>query len=141
MVQPARPLVILAALAAGLFVVADGQPQQRVAHVSPPVTTKAPTPVPVAKPKTTRSIEHRKVIRPAPKMMKREAAPVQRPKAVKQQKRERVTVKKQRVATRGLPSCSYVKREYDRMNASQRWAAYLAASSEQVEHGKRCLGM
>jgi outer membrane biosynthesis protein TonB len=147
-VQERRKLVaIAAAIAAGALVVVTAPSPPVTPRVTPAVVHSPTAPAPAAKPKemaqpkprpkARRSIEHRKVIRPAPKMVKREAAPAQRPK---QQKRERVTVKKQRTATRGLPSCSYVKREYDRMNSSQRWAAYMAASSEQVAHGRRCLG-
>lgn len=62
------------------------------------------TPMPAAKPKATRSIEHRKVHRPGPRMVKREAAPLPRVRApaaiLKDEKRARFTVKKQRVAGR-----------------------------------------
>lgn len=111
------------------------QQKQQVPVVPPPVIVLPPVvvlpPMETDKPGTPAS---------------RESAPIpkHRPPAVivRPEKRERVAVKKQRIAARGgLPSCSYVKREYDRMSVGQRWAAYLAATSEQVAHGKRCLGM
>lgn len=109
--------------------------QKQHAPVVPPVIVLPPVvalpPMETVKPGTPAGRE----ITPIPKH--RPPPPIIRP-----EKRERVTVKKQRIAARGgLPSCAYVKREYDRMSVGQRWAAYLAATSEQVAHGKRCLGL
>lgn len=110
-----------------------------------PKSQKQQVPLPPARPKATRSSEHRKVHRLSPTIARREAVPLPRVYSpapiIKDTRRERVTVKKHRVAARGgMPSCAHVKREYDRMTTAQRWAAYMAATSEQVAHGKRCLG-
>lgn len=45
-------------------------------HLWPPKAQPVPIPIPVAKPSPTRSIEHRKVHRPAPKVAKRKWEPI-----------------------------------------------------------------
>jgi hypothetical protein len=84
---------------------------------------------------------------PAPKA----AAPSPRTAAAPRLKRpapivqERPQAKKKRTTPTprpsGLPSCAVVRREYDSMNTAQRLAAYYRATSEQVAHGRRCLGI
>jgi hypothetical protein len=54
---------------------------------------------------------------------------------------ERKAVKKQQKRVAGLPSCSAVRAQYDSMSLAQRWSAYQSATSEQVAHGRRCLGI
>lgn len=87
-----------------------------------------------------RPADHRKVHRPAPKVAKREWEPIPgvRPLPSIAKPEKRPSIKKQRIAR--LPSCSVVKREYDRMSHGQRMAAYWRATSEQVAHGRKCLG-
>lgn len=133
-----KALLFLLALLMGATAVAAAAPPDPLLwiwqHAWPkPQPNQKAAPVPTAKQKATRSIEHRKVHRPPPRTVK--AAPAAAPLA-------RPTVKKQRaVAKRGLPSCATVKSEYDRMTVSERWSRYLTSTSEEVAHGRRCLGM
>lgn len=72
---------------------------------------------------------------------KRETTPIPKPrppKAIVAPEKKRAAVARR---APGLPSCAVVRREYDRMTTAQRWAAYMRATSEQVAHGRRCLGM
>jgi hypothetical protein len=135
--QMVRPLVILAALSAGLFAVTDAQQRTSAPTVA---VLEEPAAVPA------RAGEHRKMHRLAPKIAKRKWEPIPgvrpTPPIAKPEKRARVPAKKKtRVASKAaLPPCTIVRREYNRMTSAQRWAAYLAATSEQVAHGRRCLG-
>lgn len=88
-------------------------------QVEPPVAT-APPPI------------ETKPMLPAPRP-KVEAAPKAKPAA---QPKPRPPAAKNTT----LPSCAVVKREYERMTSSERWAAYLRADAAQVAYGRRCLG-
>lgn len=48
---------------------------------------------------------------------------------------------RKKVAARGMPPCSVVRREYERMSIVERLVAYHSATAEEVAHGKKCLGM
>jgi hypothetical protein len=65
--------------------------------------------------------------------------PRPRPPAAITRPERKAAKKKPRVA--GLPSCASVRAQYDSMSLAQRWSAYQSATSEQVAHGRRCLGI
>ncbi len=101
MAQTVRPLVILAALTAGMYVVA-GQPQ-RAPKPGVPAVTAVAKPAPVI-----RSSDHRKVHKQSPKVAKRKWEPLPTikpiPPIAKEEKRGRAPVKKQRVAQQRRPT-------------------------------------
>ena len=76
------------------------------------------------------------VVAPPP----REALPpLVRPRPITVPERPKAKPKRREVV--GLPPCSVVRREYQRMTYAQQIAAYMAATPEQVAHGRRCLGL
>lgn len=83
---------------------------------APPPVEVSPLPLPTPRPKVE--------AKPQPKPEKAAA------------KRPRATVP----ATRALPSCAAIKREYESMTWAQQMAAYHRATAQEVAHGKRCLG-
>lgn len=118
-----------------------------VARSTAPATAVA-APVVVTAPRTgdnSPATLVQKAATPAP----RTAAPPPRVRTPAPVVRERPQAKKKRVTPTtttaprpsGLPSCATVLREYNRMNHAQRLAAYARATSEQVAHGRRCLGL
>lgn len=137
---------LVAALAATTVVAAPPDPLMWIwQRAWPSSQPQQQVPLPKAAPKAVRTKTHRQQHRPAPKITKHTWEPIPGvrpiPPIAKPERKERPTIKRQRAATTTrLPSCSHVKREYDRMTAAQRWAAYMAATSEQVAHGRRCLG-
>lgn len=88
-----------------------------VPPVEPPAASAAPVeakPVPPARPKVDAKPKE-----PPPKPQKSRPPPA--PKKT-------------------LPSCAVVQREYQRMTWAQQMAAYRRATTEEIAHGKRCLG-
>jgi len=86
--------------------------------VTPEALPVSPAPVP--------PVEVKPLPPPRPKI---EAKPKETPKPMKS-----LPPKK------SLPSCAVVKREYERMTWAQQMAAYSRATTEEIAHGKRCLG-
>ena len=80
---------------------------------------------------------------PAPKAsvpaQRTQPVPRPRPPAAIARPERKAAKKKPRVA--GLPSCAAVRAQYNSMSLAQRWSAYQSATSEQVAHGRRCLGI
>lgn len=99
---------------------------------TPPAVPVEPTPVaPIEPPAVTAPpVEAKPLPPPRPKV---EAKPQPKPERAK---RPRATAP----ATRALPSCAAVKREYEAMSLSERMAAYRRATAREVAYGKRCLG-
>ena len=64
--------------------------------------------------------------------------PIVRPKSIVRPERPKAKPKRREAS---LPPCSVVRREYARMTYAQQMAAYMAATSEQVAHGRKCLGL
>jgi outer membrane biosynthesis protein TonB len=109
---PIRPQIVAAPVAAHVAEPAPAPaPPPHVAAVAEP---EAKPPLPVARPK------------PDPKPKER---PQPKPRAIVSAKRS------------SLPSCAVVKREYERMTWTEKMAAYHKASSEEIAHGRRCLGL
>lgn len=129
-------LLAVAALAGGLYAVA-GQPARAPKPGAPEVAAVA-KPAPIA-----RSTDHRKVHRPTPKVAKRKWEPIPGarpipPIAKEEKRRERPKAK---IVSKRMPSCTVVRREYERMTMAQKLARYTTASAEEVAYGRRCLGL
>ena len=127
--QQAAMLGILAVVGALTVVPALNRPAtpQKQAVVAPKAN---PTPKASVPDKRTQ---------PAPRP--RPTAAIARPerKAVKKQPRR--AEKKAAIRRTAMPSCSAVRAQYNSMSMAQRWSAYQSATSEQVAHGRRCLGI
>lgn len=91
-----------------------------VVPLDPPPAAAEPEPVP--------EVEAAPVPKPRPKI---EAKPKAQPKP----KAKPSTLKK------SLPSCAYIKGEFDRMTWAERMAEYRNSTAEEIAHGRRCLGM
>ncbi len=134
-----RGLLIVAALLSGVSFVGGRMtapvPPAEVRYVQIPAPV-VHVPVPEAAP-----VEPAPLVEPAPPAEVKPppkviAKPKPKPQPVKEPKRRREPTP----AKTGLPSCEFVKREYQRMSYVQQMAAYQRATPEQIAHGKRCLG-
>jgi hypothetical protein len=121
-----RGAILAAALVGGLVFLAPSTPPAQKQSVVAAKSQPAPKVQPVQK---TSAPSQR--TQPAPRL--RPPAAISRP--------ERKAVKKQQKRVAGLPSCASVRAQYDSMSLAQRWSAYRSATSEQVAHGRRCLGI
>jgi len=134
----ARALLIVAALWTGAtnsasFVggrASSPVPQVRYVTVPEPTLPEAVTPepppaAPTVEPVTTPEAPAVET-KPPPKV---EVKPKPKPQA------------KPRVQKKSLPSCAFIKSEYERMSWAERMAEYRKSTVEEIAHGKRCLGM
>jgi outer membrane biosynthesis protein TonB len=95
--------------------------------VSAPPVVQA-TPLPLPRPKVEQP-------KPQPK-----AQPKPQPKAPPKPEKEAAAKKPRPPAHKALPSCAFIKREYEALSYAERMASYYRASAEEIAHGKRCLG-
>ncbi|WP_339500479.1 hypothetical protein [Pseudomonas canadensis] len=133
---PAQVTCAVPAQAAPVVEAAPAPEPEAIASVeSPPahVATPAPdvkpaaVPLPVPAPAARAEAKPKVEVKTEPKPKARRAAPSPRPRAA--------PAKKQ------MPSCTAIKREYDRMSFTERMAAYRRASADEIAYGRRCLGM
>jgi outer membrane biosynthesis protein TonB len=96
--------------------------------VSAPPVVEA-TPLPQPRPKVEQP-------KPQPKVQ-----PKPQPKAPPKPEKEAAAKKPRPPAHKALPSCAFIKREYEAMSYAERMASYYRASPEEITHGKRCLGL
>jgi hypothetical protein len=141
-----RELLAVAALAAGIFVLADGQPRGSTSKQGADSAAKDAS---YSKPAPPRSYDHRKAHRGVSPAVRKAAQCKRRPptaarpvapimKEAKRSERPRAKIRAKH-RTAAMPSCAIIRREYERMSHGQRMAAYMRATAEQVAHGRRCL--
>lgn len=94
-----------------------------------PVREPAPAVVPSRdEPELPPKVEPKEPPPPSPTPPKVQTKPAAKPRAPAPRKA-------------GLPSCAFIKRQYEAMSAAERWAAYRKATAEQIALGRRCLGI
>lgn len=142
-----RALLIVGALLSGASGSA-GFVGGRMSVPAPPAEVRyVPIPAPVAlvMPAEAVPVVPAPAVEPAPAVIAppvEEAASLPAPRPKAEPKPEKPAAKRRQHASRSsLPSCAFIRREYEAMTMAQRWAAYRRATPEQIAHGKRCLGM
>jgi len=122
--------VVMTVAAASVVVARADEPWTTKVHryLYPKQYLPGPPPPPPAQPAP--------VVAPPPRVA---LPPIVRPKSIVRPERPKAKPKRREVV--GLPPCSVVRREYQRMTYAQQIAAYMAATPEQVAHGRRCLGL
>ena len=144
MTDEARGLLLVAALLSGGSFV-GGRVTAPVPPPPPPEVRYVliPAPASQAPPAEAAPVEPAVEAPALPAPVDAKPIPASRPKIEAQAK---VQIKPARVRIPSarksrLPSCAFIRREYEAMTMAQRWAAYRRATPEQIAHGKRCLGM
>lgn len=141
MTDEARALLIVAALLSG----ASGSVGGVIGRVTAPVPPAEVRYVTISAPAPPEPVAMPPVVEPAPAPPPEPPAVVEtkpppkgeaKPKAqVKPQAKPRPAVQK-----KSLPSCAFIKSEYERMSLAEQIAEYRRSTAEEVAHGRRCLG-
>lgn len=78
---------------------------------------------------------------PRPKVEQPKPKPKPPLRLLPKPEKEAAAKKPRPMVHKALPSCAEVKREYDAMSWPERMAAYRKATTEEIAHGKHCLGL
>lgn len=148
----ARAILIVAALWTGATNGASFVGGRMTAPVPPAevryVTLPAPAPVVVAPPEVVVPLEPEPpaapvAAEPEPVAPEVEAKPLPKPRPKIDAKPKAQSKPKARPSAlkKSLPSCAYIKGEFDRMTWAERMTEYRNSTAEEIAHGRRCLGM
>ncbi len=144
MTDELRAFLIYSAVLAGASFVGGRMtapvPPAEVRYVTLPAPVVEPEPAPVAPLEPPAAVVAAEPESVAPEV-EAKPAPKPRPKVEAKPKEQPKPKPKASALKKSLPSCAVVKSQFQRMSYAQQMAAYARASSEEIAHGRRCLGM